>query len=131
MSGLATIGTINSCSAEIHHNAICCHKSSSQANATRPKYFSSAPLPSLPLTPVTTLTHLSALGLLRDLCLSRACPSLALSALRLDNFDGPAVAEKAIEFSLYEEAFEIYKKFNKKVSGQDDLLVPCSAYDTF
>lgn len=60
-------------------------------------------------------------------------PFLALAALRLDNFDGPAVAEKAIEFSLHEEAFEIYKKFNKKVSGQmqDDLLGPCSADDTF
>ncbi len=32
---------------------------------------------------------------------------------RLDNFDGPAVAEKAIEYELYEEAFEIYKKFNR------------------
>ncbi|GAX80055.1 hypothetical protein CEUSTIGMA_g7494.t1 [Chlamydomonas eustigma] len=36
---------------------------------------------------------------------------------RLDNFDGPAVAEKAIEFTLYEEAFEIYKKFVKKVEA--------------
>ena len=36
---------------------------------------------------------------------------------RLDNFDGPSVAEKAIEFGLFEEAFEIYKKFNKKVDA--------------
>ena len=36
---------------------------------------------------------------------------------RLDNFDGPAVADKAIEFGLFEEAFEIYKKFNKKVEA--------------
>ena len=36
---------------------------------------------------------------------------------RLDNFDGPAVAEKAIEFTLFEEAFEIYKKFSKKVEA--------------
>jgi hypothetical protein len=32
---------------------------------------------------------------------------------RLDNFDGPAVAEKAIEYNLFEEAFEIFKKFNR------------------
>lgn len=37
---------------------------------------------------------------------------------RLDNFDGPAVAEKAIEYELYEEAFEIYKKFNRWVWGR-------------
>ena len=36
---------------------------------------------------------------------------------RLDNFDGPAVAEKAIEFTLYEEAFAIYTKFSKKVEA--------------
>lgn len=41
---------------------------------------------------------------------------------RLDNFDGPAVADKAIEFVLYEEAFEIYKKFNKKVEAIKVLL---------
>lgn len=41
---------------------------------------------------------------------------------RLDNFDGPAVAEKAIEFSLFEEAFEIYKKFGKKVNAIQVLL---------
>lgn len=37
--------------------------------------------------------------------------------VKLDNFDGPAVAEKAIEYALFEEAFEIYKKFNKKVEA--------------
>lgn len=42
---------------------------------------------------------------------------------RLDNFDGPAVAEKAIEFGLYEEAFDIYKKFDKKVEAVKVLLV--------
>mmetsp|Transcript_17321 Transcript_17321/g.52085 ORF Transcript_17321/g.52085 Transcript_17321/m.52085 type:complete len:1674 (-) Transcript_17321:219-5240(-) len=42
---------------------------------------------------------------------------------RLDNFDGPAVAEKAIEYGLHEEAFEIYKKFDKKVSAVKVLLV--------
>eukprot|EP00775_Hariotina_reticulata_P002628 gene2628-2929_t len=41
---------------------------------------------------------------------------------RLDNFDGPAVAEKAIEFGQYEEAFEIYKKFGKKVEAIQVLL---------
>lgn len=42
---------------------------------------------------------------------------------RLDNFDGPAVAEKAIEYQLFEEAFEIYRKFNKKVDAVKVLLV--------
>lgn len=41
---------------------------------------------------------------------------------RLDNFDGPAVAEKAIEYNLAEEAFDIYKKFNKKVEAIKVLL---------
>eukprot|EP00878_Enallax_costatus_P009783 GHUV01010216.1.p1 GENE.GHUV01010216.1~~GHUV01010216.1.p1 ORF type:complete len:693 (+),score=274.84 GHUV01010216.1:1211-3289(+) len=41
---------------------------------------------------------------------------------RLDNFDGPAVAEKAIEFGQYEEAFEIYKKFGRKVEAIKVLL---------
>ncbi|KAF5839265.1 clathrin heavy chain 2 [Dunaliella salina] len=36
---------------------------------------------------------------------------------KLDNFDGTAVAEKAIEHGLAEEAFEIYKKFDKKVEA--------------
>jgi hypothetical protein len=36
---------------------------------------------------------------------------------RLENFDGPAVAEKALEHGLAEEAFEIYKKFNKRVEA--------------
>lgn len=48
---------------------------------------------------------------------------------RLDNFDGPAVAEKAIEFSLYEEAFEIYKKFGKKVNAIQVLLVHLADLD--
>eukprot|EP00798_Chlamydomonas_sp_ICE-L_P023296 gene23296-30532_t len=41
---------------------------------------------------------------------------------RLDNFDGPAVAEKAIEYNLFEEAFEIYKKFNLKVQAIKVIL---------
>ncbi|KXZ42859.1 hypothetical protein GPECTOR_114g310 [Gonium pectorale] len=41
---------------------------------------------------------------------------------RLENFDGPAVAEKAIENGLAEEAFEIYKKFNKRVEAIKVLL---------
>ncbi len=32
---------------------------------------------------------------------------------KLDNFDGLAVADKAIEAGLYDEAFDIYKKFGK------------------
>ncbi|KAL6748149.1 vesicle coat protein clathrin, heavy chain [Haematococcus lacustris] len=41
---------------------------------------------------------------------------------RLDNFDGPAVAEKAVEHGMVDEAFEIYKKFNKKVEAIKVLL---------
>ncbi|KAF6255267.1 clathrin heavy chain [Scenedesmus sp. NREL 46B-D3] len=48
---------------------------------------------------------------------------------RLDNFDGPAVAEKAIEFGHYEEAFEIYKKFGKKVDAVQVLLTHCKDLD--
>ena len=33
---------------------------------------------------------------------------------RLDNFDGPAVGEIAVGYELFEEAFEIYKKFGLK-----------------
>jgi clathrin heavy chain len=36
---------------------------------------------------------------------------------RLDNFDGTAVADKAVEYGLFEEAFDIHKKFNKKVEA--------------
>lgn len=42
---------------------------------------------------------------------------------RLDNFDGPAVAEKAIEYELYDEAFEIFKKFGRKVEAIKVLLL--------
>ena len=41
---------------------------------------------------------------------------------RLDNFDGPAVAEKALEHDLGEEAFEIYKKFGRKVDAVKVLI---------
>ncbi|MEW5307198.1 MAG: hypothetical protein WDW36_009606 [Sanguina aurantia] len=41
---------------------------------------------------------------------------------RLDNFDGPAVADKAIEKGLYEEAFLIFQKFSKKVDAIKVLL---------
>lgn len=34
--------------------------------------------------------------------------------LRLDNFDGPAVGEIAVGYELFEEAFEIYRKFGQK-----------------
>lgn len=42
---------------------------------------------------------------------------MRMCVCRLDNFDGPAVAEKAIEAGLAEEAYEIYRKFNKKVEA--------------
>ena len=35
---------------------------------------------------------------------------------RLDNFDGPAVGEIAVGYEMFEEAFEIYKKFGLQVS---------------
>ncbi|VAI30579.1 unnamed protein product [Triticum turgidum subsp. durum] len=41
---------------------------------------------------------------------------------RLDNFDGPAVGEVAVEAQLYEEAFAIFKKFNLNVQAVDVLL---------
>lgn len=34
---------------------------------------------------------------------------------RLDNFDGPAVGEIAVGYEMFEEAFEIYKKFGLQV----------------
>lgn len=34
---------------------------------------------------------------------------------RLDNFDGPAVGGIAVGYEMFEEAFEIYKKFNLQV----------------
>lgn len=41
---------------------------------------------------------------------------------RLDNFDGTAVAEIAIGYDLFDEAFEIYQKFNLKVEAIKVLL---------
>lgn len=41
---------------------------------------------------------------------------------RLDNFDGPAVGEIAVGYEMFEEAFEIYKKFNLKVPAIKVLL---------
>jgi len=43
---------------------------------------------------------------------------------RLDNFNGQAVAKiaKDDEYKMYEEAFEIYKKFNEDVDAVDVLL---------
>ena len=41
---------------------------------------------------------------------------------RLDNFDGPAVGEIAAGYEMFEEAFEIYKKFNLKVQAIKVLL---------
>lgn len=36
---------------------------------------------------------------------------------RLDNFDGPAVGEIAVGYEMFEEAFEIYKKFELQVGN--------------
>lgn len=41
---------------------------------------------------------------------------------RLDNFDGPAVAEMAIDYELFDEAFDIYQKFSYKVEAIKVLL---------
>jgi clathrin heavy chain len=41
---------------------------------------------------------------------------------RLDNFDGPAVGEIAVGYELFEEAFEIYRKFNLKAQAVRVLL---------
>ena len=42
--------------------------------------------------------------------------------LRLDNFDGPAVGEIAVGYDLYEEAYEIYRKFGLKSEAIKVLL---------
>lgn len=41
---------------------------------------------------------------------------------RLDNFDGPAVGEIAAGYEMFEEAFEIYRKFNLKTQAIKVLL---------
>mmetsp|Transcript_17485 Transcript_17485/g.52457 ORF Transcript_17485/g.52457 Transcript_17485/m.52457 type:complete len:1706 (-) Transcript_17485:516-5633(-) len=41
---------------------------------------------------------------------------------RLDNFDGPAVGEIAVGYEMFEEAFEIYKKFELQVLAIKVLL---------
>lgn len=41
---------------------------------------------------------------------------------RLDNFDGPAVGEIAVGYELFEEAFEIYRKFGLKAQAVRVLL---------
>jgi clathrin heavy chain len=41
---------------------------------------------------------------------------------RLDNFDGPAVGEIAVGYDLFEEAFEIYKKFGLRDQAVRVLL---------
>ncbi|KMZ59834.1 putative Clathrin heavy chain [Zostera marina] len=41
---------------------------------------------------------------------------------RLDNFDGPAVGEVAVEAQLYEEGLAIFKKFNLNIQAVDVLL---------
>ncbi|KAF5189582.1 Clathrin heavy chain [Thalictrum thalictroides] len=41
---------------------------------------------------------------------------------KLDNFDGPAIGEVAVEAELYEEAFFIFKKFNLNVQAVNVLL---------
>ena len=41
---------------------------------------------------------------------------------RLDNFDGPAVGEIAVGYEMFDEAFEIYKKFGLKTQAIRVLL---------
>ncbi|CAN6981948.1 unnamed protein product [Brassica oleracea var. botrytis] len=53
----------------------------------------------------------------------KADPSRVMDYINgLDNFDGPAVGEVAVEAQLYEEAFAIFKKFNLNVQAVDVLL---------
>ncbi|KAK4774368.1 hypothetical protein SAY86_009303 [Trapa natans] len=53
----------------------------------------------------------------------KADPSRVMDYVnRLDNFDGPAVGEVAVEAQLYEEAFAIFKKFNMNVQAVNVLL---------
>ncbi|XP_020680390.1 clathrin heavy chain 1 [Dendrobium catenatum] len=53
----------------------------------------------------------------------KADPSRVMDYInRLDNFDGPAVGEVAVEGQLYEEAFAIFKKFNLNVQAVNVLL---------
>ncbi|KHN46140.1 Clathrin heavy chain 1 [Glycine soja] len=53
----------------------------------------------------------------------KADPSRVMDYInRLDNFDGPAVGEVAVEANLYEEAFAIFKKFNLNVQAVNVLL---------
>ncbi|KZV21086.1 clathrin heavy chain 1-like [Dorcoceras hygrometricum] len=53
----------------------------------------------------------------------KADPSRVMDYInRLDNFDGPAVGEVAVEAQLYEEAFAIFKKFNLNVQAVNVLL---------
>ncbi|EAY81974.1 hypothetical protein OsI_37152 [Oryza sativa Indica Group] len=53
----------------------------------------------------------------------KADPSRVMDYVnRLDNFDGPAVGEVAVEAQLFEEAFAIFKKFNLNVQAVNVLL---------
>ncbi|CAI9762259.1 unnamed protein product [Fraxinus pennsylvanica] len=53
----------------------------------------------------------------------KADPSRVMDYVtRLDNFDGPAVGEVAVEAQLYEEAFAIFKKFQLNVQAVNVLL---------
>ncbi|RVW56591.1 Clathrin heavy chain 2 [Vitis vinifera] len=53
----------------------------------------------------------------------KADPSRVMDYInRLDNFDGPAVGDVAVEAQLYEEAFAIFKKFNLNVQAVNVLL---------
>ncbi|KAJ6750992.1 hypothetical protein OIU85_001517 [Salix viminalis] len=53
----------------------------------------------------------------------KADPSRVMDYInRLDNFDGPAIGEVAVDAQLYEEAFAIFKKFNLNVQAVNVLL---------
>lgn len=41
---------------------------------------------------------------------------------RLDNYDGQVIAQNCLEYNLYEEAFEIYRKHNHDCEALDVLL---------
>ena len=67
---------------------------------------------------LTALTYAQTVGMRRQADKSRVKDYIH----RLDNFDGPAVGEIAVGYEMFEEAFEIYKKFGLKTQAIRVLL---------
>ena len=45
---------------------------------------------------------------------------------RLDNYDGPDIANICISSGLFEEAFAIYKKFDVNTSAVEVHIIQCN-----